>query len=73
MCRVLSRYFIVPGKGQLNERERGREGGRSFREGQVMSMLASFSLSLSLSLLFCALSQSPSNTFAFNYQARGQN
>lgn len=72
MCRELSRYFIVPGKGQFREieRARGGSGRRSFREGQVISMLGSFSL---LSLFFFALSQPPSNTFAFNYQARGQN
>lgn len=56
MCRELSRYFIVPGKGQLREieRARGGSGRRSFREGQVMSMLGSFRFSLSS---FFALSQ----------------
>lgn len=49
MCRALSRYFIVSGKGQCRV---GEKVGRPFREGQVMSMLGSFSLCLSVSLFF---------------------
>lgn len=50
MCRALSRYFIVSGKGQFRV---GEKEGRPFREGQVMSMLGSFfSVSLFIFLLF---------------------
>lgn len=68
MCRALSRYFIVSGKGQFIVWE---EGGEAL-SGRTSNEHAWFFFSLSL-FSFCALSQLPSNTFAFNYQARGQN
>lgn len=49
----------------------GGERGEAL-SGRTSNEHAWFFFSLSLSSFF-ALSQSPSNTFAFNYQARGQN